>query len=494
MSILAIASAQAATYYVATTGNDSNNGSIYTPWQTIQHAANAVTAGDTVYVRQGTYNEIVTMKASGTASQPILFSSYPGELATVDGTGLAVPSGQWGLFTLQNVNYITIQGFEIRNYSTSKAADVPIGIYVFGADDGIQLLNNHIHNIATTASGCKANALGVAIYGSSAPASIDNLVFSGNEVDDLTTGCSESVTLNGNVENFTVTNNLIHDNNNIGIDFIGFEKVSPQTAYDQARNGEVSGNTVYNITSNYNPAYGTKKPNSSYGADGIYVDGGTQIVIERNTVHNTDLGIEMASEHKGKTTSYITARNNLVYSSNAVGISIGGYASKVGGSDHVTIVNNTLWNNDTAQTGSGEFQVQYHATNNIFDNNILYANGQGLFVNDFTTSTSDPATLNYNLYYSTVGSASGTWVWQKKTFTGYSAYLKGSGMDSSSPQFLDPQYVNIASTPPDLDIQSTSPAVNAGINLGASMVGTVDFAGNPRVNSNGQINIGAYEQ
>jgi len=32
------------------------------------------------------------------------------------------------------------------------------------------------------------------------------------------------------------------------------------------------------------------------------------------------------------------------------------------------------------------------------------------------------------------------------------------------------------------------------MNLGSSLVGTVDYAGKPRVNVNGQINIGAYEQ
>jgi hypothetical protein len=61
----------------------------------------------------------------------------------------------------------------------------------------------------------------------------------------------------------------------------------------------------------------------------------------------------------------------------ACGISIGGYASNVGGTDHCTIVNNTLYANDTNNTGSGEFQAQYYATNNIFENNIVYATSQG---------------------------------------------------------------------------------------------------------------------
>ena len=44
------------TYYVATTGSNSANGSATAPWATIQQAANEVKAGDTVYVAPGTYN------------------------------------------------------------------------------------------------------------------------------------------------------------------------------------------------------------------------------------------------------------------------------------------------------------------------------------------------------------------------------------------------------------------------------------------------------
>jgi hypothetical protein len=66
-------------------------------------------------------------------------------------------------------------------------------------------------------------------------------------------------------------------------------------------------------------------------------------------------------------------------------------------------------------------------------------------------------------------------------------------MDTHSP-FADPLFVNLSSTPPNLDVLSSSPAVNAGTNLGSSVVGILDYAGNQRVNANGQINIGAYEQ
>ena len=65
-------------------------------------------------------------------------------------------------------------------------------------------------------------------------------------------------------------------------------------AVDQARDGVVSDNLVYNITSRGNPAYGNDQ-----SSDGIYVDGGTRVLIERNVIHDVDFGIELASEHKG---------------------------------------------------------------------------------------------------------------------------------------------------------------------------------------------------
>ena len=480
------------TYYVSTTGNDTNAGSLSAPWRTIQHAANSVHPGDTVQVEGGVYNEIVTIPTSGNATQGyITFESYPGQTAIVDGTGLSVgSSGQAGLFSLEGThNYIIIQGFEIRNFQSSTRGQVPVGIDFEGAGSYIEILNNHIHNIVQTLGSCNsANALGVALYGNQAPASINNVTFSGNQIDHNTTGCSENVSFDGNVQYFVETNNLVHDGDNIGLDNIGFEGVSPNVAYDQARDGWVFQNTIYNITSTTNPVY-----HGSLGADGYYCDGCARVIIERNLIHDADIPIEMASEHSGHTASYDIARNNVIYHALYVGISIGGYASKVGGTDHCTIVNNTLWDDGTHSGGVGELQIQYHATNNTIENNIMYASTTGYLIYDFTSSTSNPAVLDYNLYYTTSGAASSLWDWQGKSITGFTAYKTASGMDAHSP-FADPQFVNLSSTPPNLDVLSSSPATNAGTNLGSSVVGLLDYAGNTRVNANGQINIGAYEQ
>jgi Protein of unknown function (DUF1565)/Putative Ig domain len=486
LSLTVNAASTGSAFYVSTSGVDTNAGTLASPWRTIQHAANSVHAGDTVYVRAGTYNESVTIAVSGSSTAgPVIFQNYPGETAIVDGTGLSVSGDNTqGLFTIEDESYVTVQGFEIQNYQTSSASATPAGIWVTGSGSNVQILNNVIHNIVTT-SEANGNAFGIAVYGSEAPASIDSITISGNQVYDLKTGNSETVNVDGNVTNFVISNNIIHDNDNIGIDAIGFEGVSPDSAYDYARNGEISGNTVYNISAINNPGEGNE-----YDADGIYVDGGSQIVVERNLVYTSDLNIEVASEHSGHVSSYVTVRNNVVYAANSVGISIGGYASSVGGTDHCTIVNNTLYGNDTKNTGSGEFQVQYYATNNIFENNIVYATSQGLFINNYTNSEPSPVTVDYNLYYSSVSSTSANFMWNGTSYTGFASYQSATGNDSHS-KYTDPLFLSL--TTPNLQVQSTSPAVNAGINLGATVVGTVDYAGNPRVVGS-SIDIGAYEQ
>lgn len=470
------------TYYVAPGGHDGDAGGIGTPWATIQHAADTVQPGDTVLVRQGVYNEHVSITKSGTSAGYITLASYPGETAVVDGTGLDIPDHMWGLFTFDDVGWVIVEGFEIRNYTTNKIADVPIGIFIQGAGANDQVVNNRIHDITTTApttpQKCGSNAFGMTVYGTKTPDAIDALAVAGNEIFHTKTGCSETLSLDGNVTNWAVVSNIVHDADNIAIGAIGFERVARDPAYDQARDGVIRGNTVYNITSFGNPDYGNQ-----YAADGIYIDGGTNIVIEQNRIHTVDLGIEIASEHKTRTSSYVVARNNLVYGGNSAGISIGGYGAARGGTDHCAVVGNTLVGNDTKNTGSGEFQIQYNATNNIFENNIAVAGAQGLLVNDFTTSTPTPATLDYNLYFSTGGQK---FDWQHHVYNSYASYLTGTGLDSHSPAFSDPQFTT------DFGIAPSSPAQEVGLPLGF-VGGTHDFAGHKRVVA-GKTDIGAYEQ
>src|SRR5438445_13762693 len=98
--------------YVSTTGDDSNPGTQTAPWRTIQHAADTVRAGSTVNVRGGVYEELLSIKASGNATDGfITFRSYPGETAVLDAEHL-VPDGIIVICTIHNKRYISIIGIK----------------------------------------------------------------------------------------------------------------------------------------------------------------------------------------------------------------------------------------------------------------------------------------------------------------------------------------------------------------------------------------------
>ena len=72
-------------YYVSTSGNDSNTGTLSQPFRTIQAAAERAEPGDTVYIRGGTYRETVRPSRSGKSGDPIVFAAYGNERVTVSG-------------------------------------------------------------------------------------------------------------------------------------------------------------------------------------------------------------------------------------------------------------------------------------------------------------------------------------------------------------------------------------------------------------------------
>ena len=83
------------TYYVATSGNDSNDGlSTSTPFATFAKALNVVNTGGTIYFREGSYGGVYDPSIpshGGTSwSNPLTIASYPGESATlVPGSAVA---------------------------------------------------------------------------------------------------------------------------------------------------------------------------------------------------------------------------------------------------------------------------------------------------------------------------------------------------------------------------------------------------------------------
>jgi len=73
-TVLSVAQLWAADYYVATTGSDTNPGTLAQPFATIQHAADTMGAGDTCYIRSGNYHEAVVISGlAGTLGSPVTF-------------------------------------------------------------------------------------------------------------------------------------------------------------------------------------------------------------------------------------------------------------------------------------------------------------------------------------------------------------------------------------------------------------------------------------
>ncbi len=435
LSILLLAfTAFGADYYVSTGGNDSNPGSLQSSFKTIQKALDTTKPGDTVYIRGGTYKEKVIVNTSGTADNPITIQNYQNERAIIDGTGL---SGSY-ILHIYNKNYITVKGLEICNNSVGHT---PTGIFVEGSGDGIEILNNKVYGIKTT-----QDAHGIAAYGTNSSKPLTNLLIQGNEVYDCILGSSESVVVNGNIQYFKILKNIVHDNDNIGICCIGFEETA--LSNDQARDGLVSENTVYNITSKNNPAY-----RGETCADGIYVDGGKDILIEKNIVYNCDIGIEVASEHYNKISSGMLVKNNLVYGCGLFGLSIGGAYSENGYADNCTISNNTFYNNSVG------INIQKTLSNNII-NNIVYDEDTPYY------GKVGSNILKNNLWYSPHGNT-----------------------DKLSP-FADPKFVNPSKN--DFRISSDSPARNAGIHEIPLALSEMDLDGNARIYEE-IVDIGAYE-
>jgi parallel beta-helix repeat protein len=86
LAVLCLAVANGTTYYVATTGNDTNPGTLERPWQKIGKAASTMVAGDSVLVRGGVYFESVNPAQSGSESDPIAYAAYDTESVFVDGS------------------------------------------------------------------------------------------------------------------------------------------------------------------------------------------------------------------------------------------------------------------------------------------------------------------------------------------------------------------------------------------------------------------------
>jgi len=85
----------AAEYYVAPTGSDSNAGTQASPFATVQKANNSAAAGDTIWMRGGTYNTTgqITLSKSGTSdTNRTKIWAYAGEVPILDFSNYSLAS------------------------------------------------------------------------------------------------------------------------------------------------------------------------------------------------------------------------------------------------------------------------------------------------------------------------------------------------------------------------------------------------------------------
>lgn len=442
--LLGMSSALNATdFYVSldAAGMPIQDGSLEHPWATIQQACEdpSVVPGSTVYIKGGTYHEELTMSVSGTEMNYITFRPFENDEVIVDGT--EDPFFASVLLTMEDISYVRIEGLKFRDVTGVGAA----AIYIAGSSNNIQIVNNEISDIIgfyasgiqvrgtsgnitiqgndisaihfsaspLEALGDDSNANPLLIVGDDpyAPDAnpmnpptdpsipVSSITIYGNTIHDCRTGYSEGLTLTGNVDGFSVTNNILYNLSNIGIDIAGGYVYDPMTPVDPKQNFARNGLVAHNFVSNWNP------PITGLDvAAGIYVDGGRDNVIEHNKVTNYGRGYEIGCEVKNWTTSGIILRNNIAYGNRQAGIGIGGYnyPATTGKVTDCQVLNNTCYHNSQAGVFvEGELVIDY-TENCAIKNNIFYASNllDLLLVSNLNSDDDESVglQLDYNLY------------------------------------------------------------------------------------------------
>ena len=390
-------------YYVSPTGDDANPGSLTHPWKTIQQAADTLIAGETVYIRSGTYHERVIPQHSGSdVDHPITYAAYPGENVTLDGTDIDVPTDE-GLLYIAYQDYIKVSGLRVVNSAYA-------GIHVDHAGH-ITLDTNHTYS--TTSSG-------IGVWGS------HDIVIDGNDIERAcSNGMQESLTVAG-TDTFTVSHNRVHN-------VPGYDKEGI-CIKDGSSNGAVYRNKIAQTT-----------------AVGLYVDAWDKhtfnIDVYQNVIHDAaSNGIALASEQGGLLEN-IRVVNNLAYHNRWAGIWLSGCCE--GAATHpisgVQIINNTLVDNGWEPWGGGiAFDVNPAIQHVVVRNNLLSQNLAFQIAVDPVVPT-QTLTIDHNLI---------------------DGYRSGEGeIYGDAPVIGDPLLVDVALA--DFHLRPGSPAIDRGAASGA---------------------------
>jgi len=344
-------------YYVATSGDDSNPGTESLPWKTLTKAASMATAGVTVFIKQGTYNERLVLLFSGTAEEPVIFTSYPGETATITGVGMEPPA-EWydaGLIWINELSYIKISGLRVVN-SVSSGIDVQNSNYII-------IEKNYVDS--TYAPGIHSH-------------SCENIVVEANEVLHGSLKVDEECITFGRTNLFEIKNNRVHEGLRIGIDV----KLG-------SSNGIVCNNEVYNRS----------------GAIGIYLDAWDShefnINVFDNISHDNRIGFAVTSENEGLIEG-IRIHHNIAYNNDERGFLVGGWGI---GQTH-TLKNIKVYGNELYENKFGFEIGGYTGTTmdsiEVFNNLIYHNKSAGIRISRFDGPSGEYVMRNVSIINNTI--------------------------------------------------------------------------------------------
>lgn len=457
------------TYYVSPDGLNGSSGSMNEPLFLIQEAIDLCNSGkDTVYLMEGSYWQ----RISFVNKRGIYLSSVDAaNKSTISGSGVAGANQIY----IQDSDSIHIANLIIRENVEQEAN----GIYVVGEGDGIFISDNEMFNIGWGLDPTVdpesftpvRQAHGILINGRS-EAGYRNVYIGRNVMHDLIVGNSEAITLTGNVYDFLVEENTLYNITNIGIDIAGhYSWAFPDSLdqeFNQARAGRIRANTIYNC----------KRPTPGNDPAGIYVDGGEDVIIDRNISRNNGVGISLGCENADESAENITVVNNLIYNNDKFGMVFGANAGDLEGS---TVRNNTFFNNGIFEDNSGSISLQ-KSTDGILRNNLIYLLSDDYFGLSMFGFLVNNLTMDHNLFYNTDGNT-------PRVF----AYNPAAGSTDSieSLNFADPLLVNPDSADPDVHLMQGSPAIDAGSEQLSLIPNETDIDGTLRMATG--IDIGADE-
>jgi hypothetical protein len=287
------------TFYVSTTGSDTNPGTLTSPWRTIQKALSTLSSGQIALVRAGTYSQSLVMNRAGSATNPITVRNYPGERPVVHPGGSG--SMDYPLRITAGAAYFRFAGFVVEGGPLHTTMNIWI------SDGQRQSEPPPTHHIEI--SGCEIRSgMGTGVLVSP---NTDSVQLIGNSVHDSGDGSQQHQGLYFQGQNGLIANNLVyHQLNGFGIQVRGNYPDPDTTVEIPARNVIVTANTVVDNS-----------------LSGIMVENNATLttVINNVTASNGSYGVRGYNNGSGQ-----ILPGNVAYSNVAFGNRSGQYGNSSG--------------------------------------------------------------------------------------------------------------------------------------------------------------------